>query len=358
MGYFALVRRRVIASALVAVTSSLAPIGAVKASAAESSPIAASVRAADTAAATHAASAGYHFMAARTIAGATSAAARSLEAMQAAKVAHIDVGARPAVTSTVLQFFPAALTFYSGPVIKTFVQHSAYVNATSGAPWGNPETFLTNLNASAFAHVIDQYVGSTANGRYPVGAAAAVSGSFGHIVSVASIQSIVHSAATKLHISGSGHIVHVYLQKGVDTCFDLSDTQCYSPDNPSSFVFCAYHTAVTFSDIGTVIYSVEPYQAVPGCGVDYGGIVPANSLLIDGTASVLSHELFEAITDPFPHGVASGSGWVASSSFPEYGYEIGDICQSFKAANSLLNGHNYTIQFEYSNRYGACANGP
>ncbi|GAC1403238.1 MAG: hypothetical protein NVSMB64_04610 [Candidatus Velthaea sp.] len=255
-------------------------------------------------------------------------------------------------------FYPAALTYFGGPVLATVLQHNAYVNATNGAPWGNPSTFLTNLNASTFVHLADQYVASTANGRYPVGSAASVSGTFGHVISLSTIFSIVHATATTLHASGMGHIIHVFLRQGVDTCLDSGNTVCYSPDHPSSFVLCAYHSAVRFSDTGTVIFSVEPYQAVRGCGVDYSGIVPANSELIDGTASVLSHELFEAITDPIPFGPVRGSGWVGASSFGEYGSEIGDICQSFKGINSTLNGHTYTIQMEYSNHYQACVNGP
>src|SRR6184192_3572303 len=81
------------------------------------------------------------------------------------------------------------------------------------------------------------------------------------------ILSIVHAAAVKLSVqSGYGNIVHVFLPRGIDTCFDLT-TICYSPDNPPSFYFCAYHGSVVFSDIGHILFSVEPYQNVPGCQV-------------------------------------------------------------------------------------------
>jgi hypothetical protein len=62
------------------------------------------------------------------------------------------------------------------------------------------------------------------------------------------ILQIVHTAASTLG-AGYHHIYHVFLPKGVDECF-VGTTQCYSPDNPSTFVFCAYHGSVTYSDIG------------------------------------------------------------------------------------------------------------
>jgi hypothetical protein len=148
----------------------------------------------------------------------------------------------------------------------------------------------------------------------------------------------------------------VFLPKGVDTCFDQTSI-CYSPDNPSTFFFCAYHGSVSFNDIGHVLFSVEPYQNVAGCQVAPPN---PNGILSDSTDSTLSHELIEAITDPDP-----GSGWVANSSLLESGAEIGDICEpvgnaKFQFLDPVLslNGHKYEIQLEYSNKYHACASVP
>ena len=120
----------------------------------------------------------------------------------------------------------------------------------------------------------------------------------------------------------------MFLPKGVDTCFDLTNI-CYSPDNPPSFVFCAYHGSVTFSDIGHVLITVEPFQNVNGCSV---ATPSPNGALVDSTANVLSHELFESITDPDPPGtvtdIVNGKfGWIALNSLIEFGAEIGDICE-------------------------------
>ena len=69
----------------------------------------------------------------------------------------------------------------------------------------------------------------------------------------------------------------------------------YSPDNPATFAFCAFHASVNFSDVGHVLFTVEPFQNVPGCAV---GKPSPNGVLVDSTASVLSHQLIETITDP------------------------------------------------------------
>jgi hypothetical protein len=168
----------------------------------------------------------------------------------------------------------------------------------------------------------------------------------------ADIDSVVHAAA-KLDGGGYGRIYHIYLPKGTDTCADHADTMCYSPDVPSVFVFCAYHASDTFSDVGKVLFSVEPFQDIPGCAV---ALPSPNGQLADSTNSVLSHELFETITDP------DGTGWFTFASLPEAGNEIGDIChgignsaQEEIVPTFLINGKRYEVQLEYSNTYHACA---
>ena len=88
-----------------------------------------------------------------------------------------------------------------------------------------------------------------------------------NVLGLNDILSIVHAAATKLSVqSGYGNILHIFLPQGVDTCFDLSPV-CYSPDNPPTFAFCGYHASVLFNDIGHILFTVQPYQNVPGCQV-------------------------------------------------------------------------------------------
>jgi len=160
---------------------------------------------------------------------------------------------------------------------------------------------------------------TTATLRYPVGGTVSINRTLQtNVLDQNDILSIVHAAAVKLSIqSGYSNIVHVFLPRGIDTCFDLTSI-CYSPDNPSSFFFCAYHGAVVFNDIGHILFSVEPYQNVPGCQV---ATPTPNGDLVDSTASVLSHEFFETITDP------DLDAWWSEASLIERGAEIGDICE-------------------------------
>ena len=245
-------------------------------------------------------------------------------------------------------FYPADLSNPNhGTVIGSTQSNNLYVNCAATC-WGSPATFLMHLASSNFVHIADQYVGSTASNRYTVGPSGSIRYRSGRLSDVDILQ-IVHSGA-RTHGSGYDHVYHVFLPRGTDVCFS-GTTTCYSPDNRSTFAFCAYHGSVDFQDIGHVVYTVEPYQNVKGCAVAQPS---PNGALVDSTASTLSHELIEAITDP------DGNAWYARGSLIEYGEEIGDICQTPTGQFGVVSlfGKSYKIQPEYSNKYHACAGAP
>lgn len=252
-------------------------------------------------------------------------------------------------------FYPDDLSSpFGGPVVTSAQSHPIYVNCDYTC-WGNPAKFLSNLGQSSFIHVADQYVGSTADNRYTVGMAASISYPILTVLSDNDVLQIVHAAASVIG-TGYGHIYHVFLPKHVDECFAESN-ECYSPDSPPNFYFCAYHASVTFGDIGHVLYTVEPYQNVRECAE----LQPSpNGGLIDSTSSTLGHELFETITDPDPP-----TGWIAVTSYGVFGEEIGDLCEGvdlfgpfFEDPISVINGKNYEVQPMYSNTYHACSFAP
>ncbi len=259
-----------------------------------------------------------------------------------------------------LGFFPDDVgKTATGHVVVTAKHHFVYVNCPSATCWGsqNPNVFMANLGASNFIHLLDQYVGSTANNRYTVGTPVAVSFSplFSNTLSENEILGIVHAAAKVLPGQvGYGHIYHVFLPQGYDTCFNPFPFGggCYSPDNPSTFVFCAYHESVTFTDIGHVIYSVEPFQGPisgkPNCAIPFA---TPNGQLIDSTSTTLLHEIFEAFSDPDP-----STGFTVLRG-PQRLQEIGDVCGGVFGVTAL-NAHNYETQLIYSNSAHACTNGP
>ena len=288
---------------------------------------------------------------------------------QSTKYAAAFGAPRGAATSNAISgpfFYPADLASGGGPTLTYSREHAIYVNAPGSiaATWGNPEGFLRDLNRSNFIHLTDQYTGTSDHNRYPVGERARVRyGTPGTTLYTTDIVTIVHAVAGE-HGTGLENIYHVFLPPGTDTCFDITPQNpnpvCYSPDNPATFAFCGYHGAVQFSDIGTVIFSVEPYVG-PGSGCEIASPAP-NSVLIDSTNNVLSHEDIEAITDPIP-----GLGYWNQTTGLLTGEEIGDECVLFNYSNApgsytpptfAISGKNYAVQPEYSNTYHGCATVP
>lgn len=239
--------------------------------------------------------------------------------------------------------YPADLAYYGGAVVRNTTSHDVYINCTATC-FGDPQEFVDNLNASPMIHIVDQYVGSSAKNRYGFGGnALAHQTLYTNLISQNNLLAIVHSAALRFG-SGYGNVYHVFLPQGADTCFDGTNI-CYSPDNPPNWVFCAYHGSVDFGDrAGHVLFTILPYQNVPGCQITGG----PNGPLVDSTDSTLSHEYFETLTDPDPN-----SAWFN----PVYRGEIADLCQAFGDVDTL-GGHRYAIQEEYSNKLHACTNEP
>jgi hypothetical protein len=261
--------------------------------------------------------------------------------------------------------FPADLTYNGGAVVRVAEAHPIYMLPNGKCPiatcWGNPEGFLRDLNSSEFIHITDQYVGATANNRYPVGGHKLISYTptpKSHPLTDNDMIAVVHAVASATGQTGYAHIYHVFLPPGQDECFTATDGVCYSPDVPATFIFCGYHSSVDFKDIGHVLYSVEPFQNVGGCSVRPG---TPNGQLIDSTNNVLSHEQFETITDP------DGDAWFNFTSVALGGAEIGDECSFFVVSGmsaffdptvSTIGSHLYAVQPEYANNEHACGSNP
>ena len=342
-----------------ALTTAVAPLRAsatVVTGAADFNPV--RVSAADRLAATRVVSNRYHLFAARTVAG--------IEARALGKLGTVTPMVRHAATTAATTGFgPADLVCLGNPcqTLKSAVQHPVYVNTAASAVaanFGNPAQFLTDYSAGNFSHVTDQYVDSTASNRYPLSTATyATYTNLSGTLGVNDLWQIVHAVAVADKIPKNGgltHVFHLFLPKGTDTCMD--EGPCYSPDNSASFSFCAYHDEVTFSDLGTILYTVEPYQGVQGCeiplGSAYNDTTPeptSSNDLTFSAASVLAHELTETITDPL-----ITTGWRAEFTGVEGGQEIADICEGQWAASNMA-GVVWITQLMYSNAYHECVNG-
>jgi len=261
--------------------------------------------------------------------------------------------------------FPADLQFHGGKTVTSMQHVAIYMNpngaCTIAGCWGDPEGFLSDLGKSDFIHVVDQYTGSTADDRYTVSGTHAIINYHPPAAPFtdADMLAIVHAVAAALGTpDGYSNEFHVFLPPGQDECFNLGYKVCYSPDDPKTFAFCAYHGSADFSDIGHVLYSVEPFQDNFGCSSRPG---TPNGQLADSTNNVLSHEVFETITDP------DGTAYWNSLDNGIFGEEIGDECSFllftstavyFDPSDVTLNGKSYVAQPEYNNAQHACTTSP
>jgi len=115
--------------------------------------------------------------------------------------------------------YPSDLIDFGGNVLARATSYDVYVDCASTC-FGNPQEFLDDLNNSTYIHIADQYVGTSANGRYAYGGNIGVSVPlFTGYISEDELLAIAHSAAVK-YGGGYGHIFHIFLPIGTDMCFD------------------------------------------------------------------------------------------------------------------------------------------
>lgn len=238
---------------------------------------------------------------------------------------------------------PFDLTYFGGPVLNSAKSFNLYVNCADGplACWGSqsltPGTFLRDLNHDNFIQLVNEFIHSDAKGQFPVAEMSTTATFANNTATINDVLGIVLSAVNHTRETGYTAIYHVFLPQGTDMCIDA--TTCYSPDNFDTFVFCAFHSSVDFGGNRHVLFSVEPYQATPGC--ELPGQTPHGA--IDATASTLSHELLETITDP------DGNAWFNGL----FGFENADTCSLF-GSNQRIGANDYFVQSEYSNIKHAC----
>lgn len=139
----------------------------------------------------------------------------------------------------------------------------------------------------------------------------------------------------------------LFTSSGEGSCIDSSNAHCaYAAPGG----YCGYHSNIGTKPKTAIIYSNEPYGDTTVCQVS---LAPSPNLdpVADAAATVASHELTEATTDPL------GNAW-----FSSFGNEIGDLC-AYKYgtltwdstnANEMWNGNFYLLQQEYDNHVGDC----
>jgi hypothetical protein len=232
------------------------------------------------------------------------------------------------------------LSYYGGPVMTGGTEYNILVNCADESCWGGKITqFENDLFGSTMIGIVNQY---NAGGTYSAGGDYTVSYDTSGTLQDADIFNIIYSVATNFGLpTGYGAQYHVFLGQGVQQC-SSSAGGCYAQQ------YCAYHGSNDYSDIGHVLYSTEPFQQIPGCQVPGGS---PQGQLADSTASVLSHEVIETITDPDV--AVNNVAWYNAA----YG-EIGDLCapaNGVPVGVTTLGPDKWEIQPEYSNAVHDCS---
>jgi len=156
---------------------------------------------------------------------------------------------------------------------------------------------------------------------------------------------------------GLSNMYFLMTPDGVGSCFVRGDIN--APNQAcSTNKYCAYHGDFVDSNGENVIYANDPY-VFTNCNDTPDGQGFPNDPNADTTINAISHEHNEAITDPFADPANPNYAWLDPN-----GYEIGDLCEmrygtpfgtiGGQPYNQLINGHEYSLQEEYSNADYGC----
>lgn len=255
------------------------------------------------------------------------------------------------------------LTYNGGPVMPTTVTYTIF-----WAPANHPidsnyqaliNRFFADVGGSSLYNIMTQYYdnsghiqnSSTFGGTWVDTTPYPHAGNLVDPLKDEDIHaSVLRAFVAKGWSPAANHLFLVYTAPGMTECFD--NWNC----TPGTLAtqFCAYHSHFV-QNTQTVIYAFVPY-------VETWGVTncrsftqsPNSNIAADATISMMSHELFEATTDPLisPEGVAwydfkcddkTGCGEVADKCEYRYGTIAAD------GRNVTLNGHPYIVQLEWSN---------
>lgn len=145
------------------------------------------------------------------------------------------------------------------------------------------------------------------------------------------------------------HLFFVYTAPGMAECFDPT----YCTPGTLAPKFCAYHS--WFNQNGpTVLYAFVPYVDTWGKNCRTFDQSPNGNIAADATISMMSHELFEATTDPqvSPEHVAwydfdCQDGTLCGEIADKCEYHYGALAAD--GSNVTLGSHHYIVQQEWSN---------
>ncbi len=205
--------------------------------------------------------------------------------------------------------------------------------------------YFKDVGKSPIYHNNSQY--SNSSGKYPV--ASVLGGSWVDTRPYPTTNNQLQDADTRneinyaMQVNGWTPSLHklfiVFAAKGEIMCSDIYGCTYIT-------ALCAYHYF-----IGTdIIYAAEPYAGtdLSSCGVPSS---PNHDIDADSTINLITHEQFEAATDPFY------TAWYGTDRYHD---EISDKCvwvfgsPVHYGGDVIWKGHPYEVQEEWDNATGSC----
>jgi hypothetical protein len=238
---------------------------------------------------------------------------------------------------------PAAPTGFSCPTCDSLSANPSYDDANPYA--AAIERFFATVGGTSFYGMLTQY-GVTNSSHLGGVYSDLTTPAAGTITSTAIEAEVRRVQAATGWAGGITHNFFVITGPGAVPC---------APDGACAYTdFCGYHWTMSDRNGVATAYQVIPYPG-PTCSMAVTGAVADPNLVpgADDAISVISHELFESVTDP---GIGFGDyGW-----YDDSGYEIGDKCawifgsSTPTGGNVTLGGHPFMVQQEYSNAGSYC----
>lgn len=142
---------------------------------------------------------------------------------------------------------------------------------------------------------------------------------------------------------------------GVESCMEEAGANC--SDGTDHRTYCSYHSYVTSSSGGSLIYADIPYMVGDGCG--YGEEHPSGSVAESAIAGGIAHEHSESVTDPELDAWFDGSYQEVADKCrtftrsSEYGKALGKAPDKAKY-NQVIDGDLYYYQQMFSDAADAC----
>ena len=248
---------------------------------------------------------------------------------------------------------PTTLTF--DPTYQTLINRYFTDVEAASAAHATDNVYSTDTQYYSNPGMVSIQYASTFGGSYvahdPLPANGCADGVDTFCLTDQQLQDEIQNALTTKGWHGSPtNVFFLMTPNGVGSCEFAGPASNANPC--STNFFCAYHSDFVNGSGEDVIYANEPYEGgTVGCSDPLTQGFP-NDVDADTTINTISHEHNEAITDPL------GNAWYSNDANQD---ENGDLCAfSFGTQlggtpgvdswNQVINGHNYELQEEFSNR--------